>query len=194
MAKSEKHWIMTVSHININQISDKEYKEKQPDKQPIKNRKSKYDRPALKQEFMQSDVDEVKVFIESKFSGKRNWTIDRNTRWWTKEKQRYKQKLAEKAIAKSLEKQANQLSAKIPLDRLVRMKSDFFDLIDQAIDTMMNQENVEIDKVIKWLNAIKTELWEPTTVAKNENENRERIEAINIVIWPQHIDKLQKKD
>jgi hypothetical protein len=29
------------------------------------------------------------------------------------------------------------------------MKSDFFDLIDQAIDTMMAQDNVEIDKVIK---------------------------------------------
>lgn len=190
----EKHWIMTIDRINIKQLSEKEYKEKQPDKQPIKNRKSKYDRPALKQEFIQSDIDEVKVFIESKFGGKWNWTIDRNTRWWTKEKQRYKQKLAEKAIAKSLEKQASQLSAKIPLDRLVRMKSDFFDLIDQAIDTMMSQENVEIDKVIKWLNAIKTELWEPTSVSKNENENRERIEAINIVIWPQHIDKLQKND
>lgn len=188
--KTEKKWIMTVSHINTKQLSEKEYKEKQPDKQPIKNRKSKYDRPALKQEFMQSDVDEVQAFLRWKFGEKlATSSMKNNCKWRVKEKQRYKQKLAEKAIAKSLEKQANQLSAKIPLDRLVRMKSDFFDLIDQAIDTMMSQENVEIDKVIKWLNAIKTELWEPTTVAKNENENRERIEAINIVIWPQDLQK-----
>lgn len=191
MAKSEKHWIMTVSHININQISDKEYKEKQPDKQPIKQWKYKYDYAALKQEFMQSEIEDTREFIRQRL-GKdtaKNKQLATKTKWWTKEKQRYKQKLAEKAIAKSLEKQANQLSAKIPLDRLVRMKSDFFDLIDQAIDTMMSQKNVEIDKVIKWLNAIKTELWEPTTVAKNENENRERIEAINIVIWPQDLQK-----
>jgi len=57
---------MTVSHININQISDKEYKEKQPDKQPIKNRKSKYDYAVLKQEFMQSDIDDTREFIKQR--------------------------------------------------------------------------------------------------------------------------------
>jgi len=180
----EKHWIMTIDRINIKQLSEKEYKEKQPDKQPIKQWKSKYDYAVLKQEFMQSDIDDTREFIKQRL-GKdtaKNNQLARKTTWWTKEKQRYKQKLAEKAIAKSLEKQANQLSAKIPLDRLVRMKSDFFDLIDQAIDTMMAQDNVEIDKVIKWLNAIKTELWEPTSVSKNENENKEKIESISIIV------------
>jgi hypothetical protein len=72
---------------------------------------------------------------------------------------------------------------------LIRMKTDFFDLIDQAIDWMQQKDNVDIEKVIKWLNAIKTELWEPTTVAKNENENKDKIEAISIVIWQHKIDK-----
>ena len=115
-------------------------------------------------------------------------TIKR-TKGRTKEKKEYKQRLAQRANEKSIEKQATQLSAKIPIERLIRMKTDFFDLIDQAIDWMQQKDNVDIEKVIKWLNAIKTELWEPTTVAKNENENKDKIEAISIVIWQHKIDK-----
>lgn len=147
----------------------------------------KYDYAKLKAEFMQSDIDNIKSFLNSKWIG--NKINETKTTWWTEEKQQYKQRLAQRAIEKTLEKQATQLSAKIPIERLIRMKSDFFDLIDQAIDWMQQKDNVDIEKVIKWLNAIKTELWEPTTVAKNENENKDKIEAISIVIWQHKIDK-----
>lgn len=157
--------------------------------------KQKKDYASLKQEFMQSDIPEVKWFLLSKSIPydryAREWT-----KWWTKEKKAMKQKIIQKAIEKRAEKEAAELSAKIPLERLYRMKWDFFDLIDQAIDWMQQKDNVDIEKVIKWLNAIKTELWEPTTVNKNENDNNNKdiIQAINISITPQDIDKLQKKD
>lgn len=150
--------------------------------------KQKYDYASLKAEFMQSEFDEVKSFIVGKWLVYNSWWQEK-TAWWTKEKKTMKEKIAQRAIAKSIEKQATQLSAKIPIERLIRMKTDFFDLIDQAIDWMQQKDNVDIEKVIKWLNAIKTELWEPTTVAKNENENKDKIEAISIVIWQHKIDK-----
>ncbi len=151
----------------------------------------KYDYASLKAEFMQSEIEDVRNFIKQRLN--QDTTINKQlaikTKWWTNEKKQYKQKLAQRAIEKTLEKQATQLSAKIPIERLIRMKTDFFDLIDQAIDWMQQKDNVDIEKVIKWLNAIKTELWEPTTVAKNENENKDKIEAISIVIWQHKIDK-----
>jgi hypothetical protein len=140
---------------------------------------------------MQSEIEDVTNFIKQRLwkDTAKNSQLATKTKWWTEEKKQYKQRLAQRAIEKTLEKQATQLSAKIPIERLIRMKTDFFDLIDQAIDWMQQKDNVDIEKVIKWLNAIKTELWEPTTVAKNENENKDKIEAISIVIWQHKIDK-----
>lgn len=156
--------------------------------------KQKYDYPSLKQEFMQSNYLEVKKFITDKWMAYNQETRVR-TKWWTKEKKEIKNKAVEKAIQKRIEKEADKLSAKIPLERLYRMKWDFFDLIDQAIDWMQQKDNVDIEKVIKGLNAIKTELWEPTTVNKNENDNNNKdiIQAINISITPQDIDKMHKR-
>ena len=153
--------------------------------------KQKYDYASLKAEFMQSEIEDVRNFIKQRLNQDTaiNKQLAIKTKWWTEEKKQYKQRLAQRAIEKTLEKQATQLSAKIPIERLIRMKTDFFDLIDQAIDWMQQKDNVDIEKVIKWLNAIKTELWEPTTVAKNENENKDKIVAISIVIWQHKIDK-----
>lgn len=153
--------------------------------------KQKYDYASLKAEFMQSEIEDVRNFIKQRLNQDTaiNKQLATKTKGRTEDKKQYKQRLAQRAIEKTLEKQATQLSAKIPIERLIRMKTDFFDLIDQAIDWMQQKDNVDIEKVIKWLNAIKTELWEPTTVAKNENENKDKIEAISIVIWQHKIDK-----
>ena len=134
--------------------------------------KQKYDYASLKAEFMKSDIDEVQVFLRWKFGDKiAKSSMKNQCEWWTKEKKAMKQKITEKAIEKTIQKQAEELSAKIPMDRLIRMKTDFFDLIEAAIQWMQWKDNVDIDKVIKWLNAIKTELWEPTSVNKNDNTN-----------------------
>jgi hypothetical protein len=46
-----------------------------------------------------------------------------------------------------------------------------------ALVWIMNDLTKKSDKMsmsdkVKWLNALKTELWEPTTVSKNENINK----------------------
>ena len=169
MAKSEKRWIMTVSHINTKQLSDKEYKDKQPDKQPIKQKKrQRYDYPALKQEFFNSDIAEIKSFLDSKWIGEK--INETKTKWWTKEKQEYKKKIAQRTIEKTIERESTKLSQKIDVDKLIRMKHDFFDTIDMAIEQMQSADKVNMKDLIAWLNAIKTELGETTSINQNKNE------------------------
>ena len=72
--------------------------------------KQKRDYEKLKKEFMASKESEVKVFFESKYGqGKWNWTINKNTRWWSKEKKAIKARAADKAIAKVENKLAEKL-------------------------------------------------------------------------------------
>lgn len=168
MAKSEKHWIMTVSHINTKQLSDKEYKDKQPDQKPIKQWRTKYDYANLKQEFFKSDINNIKSFLNSLWIGEK--INEKYTKWWTKEKQEYKKKIAQKTIEKSIERESTKLSQQIDIDKLIDMKHRFFDTIDMAIDQMQDQERVNMKDVIAWLNAIKTELWETTSINQNKNE------------------------
>lgn len=142
--------------------------------------KAKHDYPALKMEFFQSDIDEVKVFIESKFGQwKWNWNFNKNTRWWTKEKQQYKDKILAKALEKNALKQANELE--VPVDTLKKAKKKAIIKIINYLNKELNPSDME--KVVKM---IKTELGEPTTYSKNENLNMEKFEWIHIIWkWPE---------
>lgn len=141
--------------------------------------KQKYDYASLKQEFLKSDYLEVKAFITAKWL---SYNSERNkrTRWWTKEKKAMKEKTAQKTIEKIIEKESTKLSQKIDVDKLIRMKHDFFDTIDMAIDQMQNSDKVNMKDLIAWLNAIKTELWETTQI--NQNKNETEITGMNIKI------------
>jgi hypothetical protein len=39
-------------------------------------------------------------------------------------------------------------------------------------DLTKKSDKMSMSDKVKWLNALKTELWEPTTVSKNENINK----------------------
>jgi len=145
--------------------------------------KNKYDRPALKLEFFQSDYDEAKVFMESKFGQwKRNWTMNKNTRWWQKDKIEYKNKILEKALMDNANKQAKWLE--IPMEQLsIAKKNAVIKVIKQMMDKDLDL--VDLERTIK---IIRTEMWLPTTYSKNENMNTEKIEWIHIVMWWNLID------
>lgn len=133
----------------------------------------KYDFAALKQEFFESDIDEVSNFLKEKYGDKlaKSNQIKNNTLGWSKEKQAYKQKIVDMAIEKSAKKSANDLTKAIPLERLIQMKLDFFDLIELAIEKLASAKKIDMDQIVKGLNAIKTELGEPTKVTQNTNTN-----------------------
>ena len=128
----------------------------------------KYDWAELKLEYFQSDIDDVSSFLIQK-GFKSLWgKYGVKTKWRNKEKQAYKQKIIEKALKKSAEKKANELE--VPIEALQLWKKNA--LVGIMNDLTKNSEKMSMSDKVKWLNALKTELWEPTTVSKNENVNK----------------------
>jgi hypothetical protein len=130
--------------------------------------KRKYDWTELKLQYFQSEIDDVKVFFQQLWSKQLDWNMTNKTKWWAKEKQAYKEKIIKKALEENAKKRAKELQ--IPIETLQLWKKN-------ALVWIMNDLTKKSDKMsmsdkVKWLNALKTELWEPTTVSKNENVNK----------------------
>ena len=142
--------------------------------------KSKYDRPALKLEFFESETDEVERFFQDKFKTKTDWSIRKNTKWRTKEKQEHKMKIVEKSLQKNAEKQANELS--VPIEDLMKWKKAVLQLLLVQVSKFVkaNQDKKDIDIDVwdaeKILKMFKTELWEPATIWANYNMNASKVE------------------
>jgi len=135
--------------------------------------KNTYDRQALKLEFFQSDIDEVKVFMEAKYGqGKRNWTMNKNTRGRSKEKQEYKDKILQKVLEKRAKEEAKSLE--IPVDQLMKAKKAVISLFMNKLNKVLNQQKKDEDadfnvkEFEKILKVIKTELGEPTNISKTD--------------------------
>ena len=136
---------------------------------------TKYDYSALKLEFFQSDYDEVQAFFEHKWSKGTNWNILKNTKGRSKEKKERKDKIIEKA----LERKQNELAKKleIPMEQLLESKKVTIQLTRKKLKyywDMKDSEikNIDLSDLEKIYKITKTELWEPTSVSKNENTNK----------------------
>lgn len=137
--------------------------------------KQKYDWSKIKLEFFQSDIDEVKVFFESKYGQwKRNWTMNRNTRWRTKEKQEMKANILKDAMAENAERQAKELS--LPLEKIMEGKKAILQLllvqVSKYVKESKSEKNIDVWNAERILRMFKTELWEPTNISKNDTTLR----------------------
>ena len=130
--------------------------------------KAKYDRADLKLKYFQSDIDDVTSFLSQVWVKTISWSYNKKVKWWSKEKQEYKQKILERALKENLKKQAKELE--IDVETLMKWKKNA--LVGIMNDLTKNSEKLSMSDRVKWLNALKTELWEPTTVSKNENINK----------------------
>ena len=90
---------------------------------------TKYDRPALKLEFFESDFDDVYSFIKTRLNQKtdKNTQIKNRTKGRAKEKQERKEKILEKALAKKQNELAKKLE--ISVDELLQAKRTVIDLL-----------------------------------------------------------------
>ena len=130
--------------------------------------KQKYDWAKLKLEFFQSDFDDVKSFLNTKWM---LWKVSsRWTNWWAKDKQEFKQKITEKALEKALKKQAKDLE--IPMDQLAKAKKN---AVIKAINVMM-EDKLSMTDSERIIRILRTEMWLPNTYSRNENINEERQE------------------
>lgn len=130
--------------------------------------KRKYDWSELKLQYFESDIDDVSTFLIKFWLKSVWWNYNKQVKWWAKEKEAWKQKVIEKALKRNLEKKAKSLE--IPVEVLQKSKKNA--LIHIMNDLTKNGARMKMRDRVVWLNALKTELWEPTTVSKNENINR----------------------
>ena len=126
--------------------------------------KQKYDWSKLKLEYFQSDIDEIKSFFQAKWKPYVS-TIRDNTRGRWKEKQAYKEKVLENALKEQSEKDVKELT--IPVTFLMKAKKMW---IVKLVEMMWDKANIW--ELIKWINSIKTELWEPTNISKSDTTVR----------------------
>jgi len=128
-----------------------------------------HDYSAIKLEFFQSDIDEVKWFLSDKWV---NYDSRRATRtkWRAKEKQAYKQKILEKALQKNINKRADKLE--IPLEALKESKM----IALWKIMEMLQMKDLSMKDMALWLEKIKTELGEPAHIGANYNLNANKVE------------------
>lgn len=134
---------------------------------------TKFDYNALKLEYFQSDIDEIKRFWLDK-------GLNYNTRVATMTKGRWDEKKArrEKIIEKALAKKQNELAKKleIDVDDLLKAKKTVLELLKVKLNQYVQGINEGKPINTRDLETIwrmtKTELWEPTVVAKNDNNTQ----------------------
>lgn len=133
---------------------------------------TKYDYNALKFEYFQSEIDEIKSFRLDK-----GLTYSSRTREMTKGRWQEKQKRKDAIIQKALERKKNEIAKKleIPVEDLFAIKKQAIELMKAKLNqyAKKRKENpddtpINIKDVDKIRKMSKTELWEPTIVAKNE--------------------------
>ena len=130
--------------------------------------KQKYDWAKLKLEFFQSDYDDVKSFLNTKWM---LWKVSsRWTNWWAKEKQEFKQKILDRALENNIKKQAKDLE--IPMDQLSKAKKN---AVIKAINVMM-EDKLSMADSERIIRILRTEMWLPNTYSRNENINEEKAE------------------
>lgn len=136
--------------------------------------KAKYNRPALKLEYFKDDIDEVKRFFKERYKV-RNAQTSKMTTWWSKEKLEYKNQIVEKALMKNAEKTAKELE--LPMEQLTIAKKN---AVIKVIQMMMNND-LDMSDMERSIKILRTEMWLPTSYAKNENTNIDKLEAIHII-------------
>ena len=98
----------------------------------------KYDWPALKLEFFESDFDDVYSFIKTRLNQEtdKNTQIKNRTKGRAKEKAERKEKVLEKALAKK----QNELAKKVEIsvDELLQAKRDIVDLLKVKLEEYFN--------------------------------------------------------
>ena len=140
------------------------------------NRTKKFDFSALKLEFYQSEYDEVKAFFEDNYNTYSTW-VRKKTAGWSEDKKTWKEWMINKAIEREQEKRARELE--IPIDQLKSLKKSaillYWKHLKKYIDDKKWNLKINVSDLDKIIKSIKVELWEPTTITKNENINKDEV-------------------
>lgn len=132
---------------------------------------TKFDYNALKLEYFQSDIDEIKWFRLDKGLNY-NSRVATMTKGRGDEKKKRRDWIIEKALARKQTELAKKLE--ISVDELLQAKRNVIDLLqiklNQYIESIQEWWSVNIKDLRTIREMTKTELGEPTTIQKNESK------------------------
>ena len=138
--------------------------------------KQKYDREKIKMEFMLSEYDEAKGFMQDKYKIY-NGEIAKNIKWWWKEKQLYKSKIYADVLKKKWKETAKDIESK--MERYEMLWDEILNWMEEQFQ-QMNEEDEEWKKrkinsndIMNIWKIKRTEMWLPTNISKTENTNKE---------------------
>lgn len=134
-------------------------------------------------EFMLSDEDELKVFIEWKLGTSLNWNIKRITAWWWKEKQLYKSKIYAEVLKKKWKETAKDIESKMERyemlwDEILNWMEEQFQQIGEE-DEEWKKRKINSNDIMNIWKIKRTEMWLPTNISKTENTNKEERNDLN---------------
>ena len=138
--------------------------------------KQKYDWNKIKMEFMLSEFDEAKGFMQDKYKIY-NGEIAKNIKWWWKEKQLYKSKIYADVLKKKWKETAKDIESKMERyemlwDEILNWMEEQFQQIGEE-DEEWKKRKINSNDIMNIWKIKRTEMWLPTNISKTENTNKD---------------------
>ena len=131
-------------------------------------------------EFMLSEFDEAKRYMEEKYKIY-NGEIAKHVKWWWKEKQLYKQKIYEEALKKKWKETAKEVADK--MERYEMLWDEILNWMEEqfqwAVDDEWKPRKINSNDIMNIWKIKRTEMWLPTNISKTENTNKEERAELN---------------
>lgn len=144
--------------------------------------KQKYDWNKIKMEFMLSEYDEAKGFMQDKYKIY-NGEIAKNIKWWWKEKQLYKSKIYAEVLKKKWKETAKDIESKMERyemlwDEILNWMEEQFQQIGEE-DEEWKKRKINSNDIMNIWKIKRTEMGLPTNISKTENTNKEEKTELN---------------
>lgn len=119
---------------------------------------------------MSDEEDEVKVVVGRLLGGwKKHY--EKSTKGWRSEKEASKKRIFDSVLKKKEKEEAKSLE--IDVNELKKAKKASIKLLMKKISNIIEEdENVNVKDIERIVKIIKTELWEPTNISKNDTTLR----------------------
>ena len=144
--------------------------------------KQKYDWNKIKMEFMLSEFDEAKRYMEEKYKIY-NGEIAKHVKWWWAEKQLYKSKIYADVLKKKWKETAKDIESKMERyemlwDEILNWMEEQFQQIGEE-DEEWKKRKINSNDIMNIWKIKRTEMWLPTNISKTENTNKEEKSELN---------------
>ena len=139
--------------------------------------KQKYDWQKMEMEFILSEYDEAKSFMQDKYKIY-NWEVAKNVKGWWKAKQKYKQKIYEDTLKRKWKEASKELSNKMERyemlgEEILQWMEDQFNELKQTTKKGEKKKKLYSNDIMNIWKIKRTEMWLPTNISKTENTNKE---------------------